>query len=257
LDVVLLGFDPAGVARVEARYDSGQDDRLGSERRSLAIDSGGSAYVAADRALLGFSPQGALLWRAGHPSYAVAVDAADSVLVTSPLKPEGQTSRFAPDGTSRMHVDRGGFAIAPTPDGGAWIGGTLVTDRASAWDLQTTRLDSHGRVVFTDRYDGGLQDRFVDLAVDGSGDAYVLASSYVRSGLFGVADRTLLLKLSAADRRAWSTTYGHAGLPAALALTDDGRIVATGHDGTASWVEKAAQECPWWWPGCWVRPDAT
>jgi hypothetical protein len=152
-----------------------------------------------------------------------------------------------------MHIERGGFAVAPASNGGVWVGGTRVTNDARQWDLLTTLIDARGNLVFTDRYDGGNQDRFVDLQVDAGGHAYVLASSYVHAGLIGTADRYLLLRYDATERRVWSELYGETGLPAALAVTDDGRLVATGHDGTASWTEEEARECAWWWPGCWFR----
>jgi sugar lactone lactonase YvrE len=251
-DIVLLGFDPAGALRAQTRYDSGQDDLLGAQRRSLAVDRTGHVYVAAHRELLRVSPRGQLLWRAEHPAYAVAVDESDYALVTSPRAPEGQTARFAPDGTRVMHVDHGGFAVAAGASDQIWLSGTRVTSDAREWDLLTTLLDDRGQVTFTDRYDGGDQDRFVDLGVDASGAAYVLSSSYVRSGLFGTADRYLILKYTATAGRVWTESYGWTGLPKALAVTAEGRIVATGADGTASWTEQHdAAACLWWWPGCW------
>jgi hypothetical protein len=250
-DLLIASYDATGVPGINVRYDSGNDDVLGGEKRSLSVDSGGNLYVAANEALLRFDQHGALAWRAEQLSYAVVADAAGRALVTTPRKPDGQTARFTPDGHRDFLVTRGGSSLAETPSGQIWIGGTLVTNNASGWDLLTTLLAPDGQVVFTDRYDGGDQDRFVDLGVDEDGAAYMLASSYVRSGLFGTADRYLILKYTAAERRVWTEIYGDSGLPKALGVTTDGRFVATGHDGTASWLQGEAKECEWWWPGCW------
>jgi hypothetical protein len=255
-DLLLASYDATGKLAVDARYDSGTGDAFGRDKRSLAADSRGNLYVAGGVALLRFGRDGSFAWRVEQPSLAVTVDDHDRALVTTPLAPEGQTARFLPDGRRDFHVARGGSDVAVTPGGQIWLAGTRVTANAQDWDLLTTLLESDGRVVFTDRYNGGNQDRFVDLAVDASGGAYVLASSYVRSGPIGVSERYLVLKYTASERRLWTESYGRNGLPAALGVSADGRFVATGYDGTVSWTEEAAieeiEECPWWWIGCWL-----
>jgi hypothetical protein len=252
-DILLTSYGAAGDIEVDVRYDSGKDDLLGGQKRSLAVDAGGDLYVAANTALLRFERDGSLAWRIEQPSYAVAVDTHDHALVTTPLGPDGQTARFTPDGHRDFLIMTGGFHLAMAPSGQIWIGGTRVVQSARDWDVLTTLLAADGRVVFTDRYDGGNQDRFVDLGIDATGAAYVLASSHVRSGLLGTTDSYLVLKYTAGERRVWTESYGRSGLPKALGVSAEGRFVATGYEATASWVQEEPEDCPWWWPGCWFR----
>ncbi len=229
-DIAAYRYGTDGQVVAEALYDSGDNDSLGFDRHSGAAAPHSGLYVGGFSQVIRFDSQGKLLWLQNFPAAAIVSDGSGQLTVTNLRFPTGHSARFDAEGHRIWSIDQGGTSLAVAQDGRVWIVGTKVSDATAQWDLRILALDDKGQVLLNDSYDGKLQDRAVDIAVDGTGNAYILASSFVRSGI-GSADRYLTLKYDATSRRIWSFLYGRTGLPAALAVSDSGLVFAVGYDG--------------------------
>lgn len=229
-DIAAYRYSSDGQPLAEALYDSGDNDSLGFDRHSGAPAPDSGLYVGGFSQVIRFDSQGQKLWSQDFAAAAIVSDGSGQLTVTNLRFPAGHSARFDAEGHRLWSIDHGGTALAVTQDGRVWIAGTKVSDATAQWDLRILALNDKGQLLLNDTYDGKLQDRAVDVAVDGSGNAYILASSFVRSGI-GSADRYLTLKYDAASRRLWTFLYGRTGLPTALAVSDSGLVFALGYDG--------------------------
>jgi hypothetical protein len=231
-DILATRYSKAGEAQASFRYDSGGDDGLGFDRRSGASGPELSLYIGGFSQLFRVAADGTLLWKQDFPTTAIASSADGVVTATHMRAPLGKTARFAADGQELWQFDQGGSALTLAADRSIWLTGTRVTDQTAGWDLRVLQLSEKGQLRTLDLYQGPYQDRAVDIATDADGHAYVLASSYVKTGWAGTADRYLILKYAANGQRLWSHLYGVIGLPEALQVTANGDVFALGRDGT-------------------------
>ncbi len=231
-DIVASRYTVDGEVQASFQYDSGGDDALGFDRRSGAAGPDHSLYIGGFSQVFRVAADGSLLWKNDFPTTAVASCADGSLLATHMRAPHGRTAHFTADGQMLWQLDQGGSALALAPDQSIWLTGTRVTDQTVGWDLRVLHIKASGQLQSLDVYAGPLQDRAVDIGTDASGNAYVLASSYVKSGWAGAADRYLILKYNAQGQRLWSHLYGVVGLPEALQVTPEGDVYALGRDGT-------------------------
>lgn len=231
-DILAMRYSKAGEAQASFRYDSGGDDGLGFDRRSGASGPEQSLYIGGFSQLFRVAADGTLLWKHEFPTTAIASAADGSVIATNMRAPFGGTARFDAAGQKLWQLDQGGSALVLAMDHSIWLTGTRVTDQTAGWDLRVLHLSEKGQLQTLDLYQGPYQDRAVDIATDAEGSAYVLASSYVKSGWAGTADRYLILKYDAQGQRLWSHLYGVIGLPEALQVTANGDVYALGRDGT-------------------------
>lgn len=231
-DILATRYSKAGEAEASFRYDSGGDDGLGFDRRSGASGPELSLYIGGFSQIIRVAADGTLLWKRDFPTTAI-VSAADGTLTATNMRaPLGRTIRLDAKGQELWQLDQGGSALTLATDHSIWLTGTRVTDQTAGWDLRVLHLSEKGQLQTLDLYQGPYQDRAVDIATDADGHAYVLASSYVKSGWAGTADRYLILKYAANGQRLWSHLYGAIGLPEALQVTSSGDIFALGRDGT-------------------------
>jgi outer membrane protein assembly factor BamB len=231
-DIVAFRYNAEGLQQASFRYDSGDHDHLGFDRRSGAAGPAQGLYIGAFSQIMRVAADGTLLWKSDFPSTAITSHTDGSLFVTHMRAPQGGTAQFTEDGRKLWEIDQGGVALALAPDQTLWVTGTRMTDQSLGWDLRIARIDRDGKLQTQDLYAGPFQDRAVDIATDAQGNGYVLASSYVKEGWFGARDRYLILKYDSQGQRLWSHLYGVVGLPEALHVTPQGDVYALGRDGT-------------------------
>jgi hypothetical protein len=231
-DILAFRYDAEGKLQASFRYDSGDHDHLGFDRRSGAAGPEHGLYIGAFSQILRVAADGTLLWKNDFPSTAITSRTDGSLIVTHMRAPQGGTALFTEDGRKLWDIDEGGMALALAPDQSLWVTGTRMTDQSIGWDLRILNIDRSGRLLAQDVYAGPFQDRAVDIATDAQGNAYVLASSYVKEGWMAARERYLILKYNAQAQRLWSHLYGTVGLPEALHVTPQGDVYALGRDGT-------------------------
>jgi hypothetical protein len=231
-DILAFRYQSDGTQKASFQYDSGDNDGLGFDRRSAAAGPNSSLYIGGFAEVFRVKADGDLLWKADFPSTAITSCANGDLLATNLRAPKGNTARFSTEGQLLWQLDQGGSAIAITADQTIWLAGTDLTHATANWDLRMLQISDSGSLLQLDTYQGPFQDRAVDLATDSLGNAYILASSFVKSGWFGTADRYLILKYDHQGRRLWSHLYGVTGWPEALHVTPEGDIYAVGADGT-------------------------
>lgn len=231
-DILATRYSKAGKAEASFRYDSGGDDSLGFDRRSGASGPEQSLYIGGFSQVFRVAADGTLLWKHDFPTTAIVSEADGTLTATHMRAPLGRTIRLDVKGQELWQFEQGGSALTVAADHSIWLTGTRVTDQTAGWDLRVLHLTEKGQLQTLDLYQGPYQDRAVDIATDADGHAYVLASSYVKSGWAGTADRYLILKYAANGQRLWSHLYGAIGLPEALQVTANGDVFALGRDGT-------------------------
>jgi outer membrane protein assembly factor BamB len=231
-DIVASRYTAEGEPQASFRYDSGNNDDLGFDRRSGAAGPENSLYIGGFSQVFRVAADGTLLWKNEFPTTAIASRKDGSLIATHMRAPQGYTAQFDKDGHLLWQLDQGGSALTMAPDQTIWLAATRVTDQTAGWDLRVLQLSASGQLQTMDLYAGPFQDRAVDIATDAEGNAYVLASSYVKTGWFGTADRYLILKYNQTGQRLWSHLYGVVGLPEAMHVTPNGDVYALGRDGT-------------------------
>ncbi|WP_141734760.1 outer membrane protein assembly factor BamB family protein [Oligoflexus tunisiensis] len=231
-DIQAFRFNREGLVQASFRYDSGADDQLGLERRSGAAAPAAGLYIGGYSQVFHVTADGTLQWKVDFPSSAIMSRAQGELIVTHMRAPQGATAEFNAEGRRLWELDQGGSALTLAPDASVWVTGTRVTEDIAGWDVRVLHISASGQLKTVDLYEGPLQDRAVDIGTDSRGNAYVLASSYVKSGLIGMQDRYLILKYNPEGRRLWSHLYGANGLPEALQVTAQGAVYALGRDGT-------------------------
>jgi hypothetical protein len=230
-DIQAFRYNKAGENLAQFHYDSGTEDSLGFDRRSGAAGPDSSLYIGGFSQVLRVAANGALLWDYPFPTTAIGSTEDGALIATNLRLPEGNTAKFNAAGQMLWQIDQGGCALAFAADQSMWVAGTRITGKNSNWDLRVLHLSDGGQILTADLYDGKYQDRAVDVATDAQGQAFVLASSYVKTGWFGTADRYLILKYNRFGQRIWSQLYGKVGLPEALAVTAESGVFAVGGDG--------------------------
>lgn len=231
-DILAMRYNAVGEVQASFRYDSGSHDSLGFDRRSGALGPDQSLYIGGFSEVMRVAADGSLLWKNDFPTTAIASTSDGTLIATHMRAPQGGTAHFDANGHMLWQLDQGGSALKVAPDASIWLTGTRVTEQTAGWDLRVLHIGATGRLLSLDLYKGPYQDRAVDIATDAAGFAYVLASSYVKSGWLGTADRYLILKYDPKGQRLWSHLYGVVGLPEALHVTDEGAVFALGRDGT-------------------------
>jgi len=242
----------------EARYDSGQANAL-DRVTAMTVDSDGNLYVTGysagtgtydDVAVVKYDSEGQEEWVARYNSPGnygdypndIAVDASGNVYVTGwtsdaqELHPNYLTVKF----------DSGGLRQWAT----TWTGPTRNTDRATAvavdasgnvyvtgysdtpgynYDCITIKYNSAGHEVWVTRYDHTAHDfdAAYDIAVDTSGNAYIVGESYDPT-----AGRDFVtIKYDSSGTQQWARRHDGNNAwdrPTSLLLDDAGNVYVTG-----------------------------
>lgn len=97
-------------------------------------------------------------------------------------------------------------------------------------DFCTIKYDSNGNLIWIRRYDGGFDDRSVDLEIDVSGNIHITGSS--RSSTSDQSDKYLTVKYDSNGNFLWGQKYDatifRPDTPADLTLDVNGNVIVTG-----------------------------
>jgi uncharacterized delta-60 repeat protein len=249
-DFAILKYSSSGMPLWTNRYNgpgSGDDRSTG-----VAVDANGDVYVTGysdggggvyGYATLKYSSAGAPLWtnRFGlGRAAAIAADTNSNVYVTgfasSGTSSDYGTIAYSSAGTpiwTNFYNGTGnyldyGSAIAVAPDGGIIVTGYSYSS-SSNYDIVTIKYAGTGISLWTNSFDGGLDDFANAMAVGANGDVFVTGYSYNTNGSL---DQVTLV-YSAAGVPLWTNVYSAAGngndVGAAIAADNRGNVFVTGY----------------------------
>ena len=119
-----------------------------------------------------------------------------------------------------------GKDIAVDLSGNVYITGyiTYITDEVSR-DYLTTKYNSNGETVWQRRYDNGILDEAMGIAVDSSGNVYVTGGSYN-----GINFDCLTIKYNSNGDTIWQKIYDSGSVDAGygIAVDSSGNVYVTG-----------------------------
>jgi hypothetical protein len=260
-----IKYGPDGSEMWVARYDSGWYDDAAN---ALAVDGSGNVYVTGNCSgfftvssycTIKYDNDGNELWIAHYNpigvAQALAVDGSGNVYVTGHVSFYGTvddydfaTIKYDSDGNELWVASYDGpassvdVADALAVDGS---GNVYVTGRSdgsgTGFDYATIKYDSDGNELWAARYDGPASGRDwpTDLAVDGSGNAYVAGYSTGRGTDYDYAT----IKYDSDGNELWVARHdGPASsndLAYALAVDGWGNVYVTGFDTSGSGYDYA------------------
>jgi hypothetical protein len=212
-DYATIKYDSDGNELWVARYNGPANGPDGAN--ALVLDNAGNVYVTGnstgigtgyDYATVKYDPQGNLIWVARHDGPAGDVDVASAVVL---------------DAVGNVYVT-GQSCTAIDPEYGTCLSA----------DIATVEYDSNGNQQWVAGYHGpgnGLDHTHTDaLAVDGSGNVYVLGSSWG----FGTEYDYVTIKYDAQGNQLWAQRYNGPGndrdIPFGIALDAAGNAYVTG-----------------------------
>jgi uncharacterized delta-60 repeat protein len=241
-DYCTVKYDSAGTLLWAQTYDSGYDDRCGSQ---IAVDSadnilvGGTSYngLNDDVRILKYDPSGGLLWNMAYDSgdtdygWSAAVDSADNVVVAGSTGSWGSRDilvlKYNPAGTllwSRNYdagANESGVGIAvDSADNiitAGWAYGTTE-------DYCTAKVDPAGNLLWIDLYDSGVDDIWGSIALD-SGDN-IAVTGYAASALSDYHT----VKYDTGGTRLWAAIYdgGDDDWTSAVAVDTSDNVIVFG-----------------------------
>lgn len=124
-------------------------------------------------------------------------------------------------------------------------------------DYCTIKYDSSGNLTWIRRYDGGFDDRPVDLEIDVSGNIYITGSS--RSSTSDQSEKYLTVKYDSNGNFLWGQKYDETiyrpDTPADLTLDVNGNVIVTGtsNSGGETWEDIATVKYSSGGEQLWVR----
>jgi hypothetical protein len=265
-DIWVRKYDPSAREIWTSTYDSGGVDEV----RAVTTDSSGQIVVAGHangRAWVRkYGSSGAELWTrlsgpAGADDVAIGTEG-DVVVATGDLG----VIKYDASGTElwRREENRRTFSLpsVATDDGGSVVvagtvntadGGTVGGENTPE-DIWLSKYDAAGTEVWTRSYDGGASDRATDVALDPSGNVYVMGVSFGRLNRPGLAShgwRRWLRKVSADGLSLW--TLLEDGPAGRLRVEAEGGVLVVG------WFELRrydAEGRPLWTRTCSIDTNA-
>jgi len=174
-DVFVAKINASGSALVYSTYLGGSDYDYAY---GIAVDSSGNAYVTGDTFSTDFPTKNPLQSNNSglYDAFVTKINASGSALVYSTYL----------GGTHEDH----GYGVAVDGSGNAYlVGWTYITDfptkdplqqnNGGSWDAFVTKINASGDALVYSTYLGGTEvDVGSDIAVDGSGNAYVTGWTY-------------------------------------------------------------------------------
>lgn len=221
-DIFLAKLDTSGVTQWQRRFGQNNTDELG-----LALDTDGAGRVALTGSVEGsaqFDPGAPALSAAGAPDVSVAVFDAAGNHVFSRLDGDGTGRGVAFDGAGNLLV---GGDFTGTLDFG---GGTAALSSGGSSDAFVVSLDPSGKALWSRSFGGSGTQLLNDLAVDGSGNAFLCGRNDGTLALGGGAGTltsagggdAFVAKLDTAGNALWARQFGDLLPQVAYTLVVDG-----------------------------------
>lgn len=233
-------------------------DRAGA----IAVDGSGNVYVtggshgsgtSTDYATIKYYPNGDTAWERRHNgtgngedyAYALAIDDSENVYVTGSIFEGGSiygclTIKYYPDGDTDwvrqyngpMNNGAGGLDLAIDNSGNVYVTG-LCLNGTAYWDYCTIKYYSNGDSAWVRTLNGSGDhtDMSRDIAVDGSGNAYVTGISYGSGTDYDYATIKYLPNGDVAP--GWPKIYDNVAaskedMPSDIVVDNSGNVYVTG-----------------------------
>ncbi len=247
-DCVTIKYDPSTGETLWVRIYNGPNNS-NDGGVAIAVDGSGNAYVTgysygsgdkADFATVKYDANGNRQWVARYNgpgngsdiAYAIAVDGSGNAYVTGNSYGSGTNTDYA---TVKYDANGNQLWVARYngPGGGNDYGRAIAVDRSgnayvignssgsgTGYDYATVKYDANGNQQWVARYNGPANgmDNGYDLALDGSGNAYVTGYSYSSSSNLDYAT----VKYDANGNQQWVARYNGPGFENTTAIAVDG-----------------------------------
>jgi len=171
-DYLTLKYDPSGNMVWAKTYDSGVSDNA----YDVVADASDNIYVTGSSGTIKYDSSGNVLWNKAFFGFKIAVDALGNVYVMNNVSSVSQVAKSDPNGNilwSRTYDNITATGMAADSAGNVYVTGTTVNH-----DIMTIKYDTNGDFIWSRLYDSGTEDGAWDLALDVSGNIYVVGASY-------------------------------------------------------------------------------
>jgi uncharacterized delta-60 repeat protein len=252
-DMLLIKYDASGIEQWSRRWGFAGSSVL----LTVGVDGLGNIYVAGItnagssandyQSLIKFNSSGDLLWNVfwgadgNDAAYDLAFDASNNIYVVGAYITGGSTqqsvSKFTPSGTNSWDRIWGGDStdiargVALDSSGNIYVVGETASTGLTAGSVDQTlvKYDSSGTLQWSKTWGGDGDDRANGVALDSSGNIYVVGETASTGFTVGSSDQTLV-KYNPSGIEQWSKTWGGDGSDQAntLALDSSGNIYVVG-----------------------------
>lgn len=233
-----VAYSSAGVALWTNLYNGSSNDF--SSAKAIAVDSSGNVVVTGNsfNGVVGsnyfdtikYSGAGVPLWTNRYPSQysiagpcAVAVDSSGNVFMASPVGIAAYSSGGA---LLWSNNEVSAFFVAVDSSGNVLVTASVASGSGN-WDYITTKLSNDGVPLWTNRYDGGVNDNTKAIALDSAGNVFVTGHSFTSTNYYFAT-----VGYSAAGAPLWTNRYNRPGgsddRAIAMAVDRNGNVFVTG-----------------------------
>lgn len=265
------GFEQAGCATCFDNFLGFKANVRG--RQAIAADAAGNVYVTGvttagateDVLTVKYNSQGVMQWAVTYDGgeadqgFAVTVDASGNVYVTGRSWTETQYGlhgyllavKYNASGVQQWAtryvsgVLSAGFAVAVDGSGNAYVAGEYYSGSSDLHSMFTVKVNAAGAIQWTRLAFYGYdyeESSAYDLALDGSGNAYVTGFLY-KPGDPGIRDY-LTVKYSPSGAGLWAQAYETGGIDEAydVAVDGSGNVHVAGTSGVVRYSSAGAQQ---------------